>query len=98
LSEYRARPLIILAGNAEQARSYAERAGLHRRSYSILSANTVRGMLYPDVILVGTYRERPDFQEIRQALIPCRPRCRDEEGKWASLKGSAPKRTRQTSW
>ena len=74
-----ARPLIF-AASYTQADFYARQMGLASSEWTYLLPHAARGRREPTVYVVGTYYERPDFQEVMTALIPTRPTFLNEHG------------------
>ena len=75
----RQRPLIF-AGSHAQADFYARQMGLTPSEWTYLLPHVARGRMNPTVYVVGTYYERPDFQEVMSALIPAQPTFLNEQG------------------
>lgn len=70
LGEEAGKPLIIIAGNPEQADQWARGRKLEPRDYiHANSAEDIRGRWGYKFVTVGTYYERKDFRSIEGALI-----------------------------
>ncbi len=66
-------PILIFAGNHAEAEHYARKIYLERKDWYYVTPHMLRGRKNPVVYIVGTYRDRPDFEKIVQALTPCDP-------------------------
>jgi hypothetical protein len=70
---------LIFAGTHDEAEEFAALKGLTLWKY-IASSVLGRGRMDPVVYLVGTYRERGDYQEVMHALLPMQPTFLDADG------------------
>ena len=74
-------PILIFAGNYEQARIFAAEQGLSPKQWRHLTIKYVRGQIHPLVYLVGTYYAHPRYPEIMRALEPARAILLNESGR-----------------
>lgn len=62
--------VFIVAGNEHEARQFAERMELRRRQWVYLDGvHRIHGHKERPFILVGSYRQRPDFLQVEQTLL-----------------------------
>lgn len=67
--------LYCLAGEFRQSVYYRRQYGFSQREWGYIgvgSLHTLRGLLSPHYVRVGTWYERPDLVEILEALYLCR--------------------------
>lgn len=65
--------VLFLAGSFDQAEYWANQLGFTRSEWQYLPINAIRGMREPTIFMVGTWWQRPDWDELWMSLIPCEP-------------------------